>query len=174
MILSIYRVGHTFISSTPLPATYPNPTSTWSISNRPCTAYSQPTSWRHRCLPLANLMTVTALPPSPPPGLAAPPRTPCTTSPAWRTPNFRSEDCVEAVERFLYTDYKHYKGTRLVFHDRAPHRRPLPATRPCSSPAVIPSPPAPSSSPCCETSRTNRLCRRCRAVQRARSSGWMC
>jgi hypothetical protein len=73
---------------------------------------------------LPSLATATALPRSSPPALTANTRTQCTTSPAWLTPTFRPEDCLEAVERFLYTDYIHYKGTRYEFHDRTPPPQP--------------------------------------------------
>ena len=46
----------------------------------------------------------------------------CTGNQAWLTPEFSKEDCLEAGERFQYSDYAMYKDQKLEFFNRGTRR----------------------------------------------------
>lgn len=46
----------------------------------------------------------------------------CTRYPAWLSPSFAREDCLEAIERLQYSDYATYTNRRLEFSNRETQR----------------------------------------------------
>lgn len=67
---------------------------------------------------LTNCILAKAFPPS---SLSAPPApsgAQCSDSQEWLIPTFNDSDCVEAVNRFFYTDYFRSRTTRYEFHNR--------------------------------------------------------
>jgi len=67
---------------------------------------------------LTNYVLGKALPPSSPSAPPAPSGAQCSEAQEWLIPTFNDSDCVEAVNRFFYTDYYRFRTTRYEFHNR--------------------------------------------------------